>query len=124
MSLNTAKAHCPQCGGFPDYDEEGKPYTCYFCCDAGIVEAEVAEAYYRALDDQAHRFAPRRLGIFVRMPASEWDEVGDEEVAAEQVPGHRLFTRIHEIAQSIERARRDAEYIDLLASRESGDIPF
>jgi hypothetical protein len=124
MHLNTAKAPCPQCGGFPDYDEEGKAYTCYFCCDAGVVEAAVADAYDRALADQAEKFAPKRLGIFFRMPVSEWEEISDEEVAAEQVPGHRLFTGLWEIAQSLKHDRLATVLAMHCADAGVDDIPF
>lgn len=33
---------CPRCGGSPDFDEDGRPYTCYFCCDTGSVTEEIA----------------------------------------------------------------------------------
>lgn len=43
------KAHrtdCPACGGFPDFDEEGKVYTCYVCYDTGYVTEAEAAAYF------------------------------------------------------------------------------
>lgn len=55
------KADCPKCGGYPEYDEDGGRYTCYFCCDTGRVESEVAEAYYRVEDDYREQFAPRHV---------------------------------------------------------------
>jgi len=36
---------CPRCGGrwYEDLDEDGKPYTCFFCCNEGrVTEAEAA----------------------------------------------------------------------------------
>lgn len=91
MTLSTTpRASCPQCGGFPDFDEEGKAYTCYFCCDTGTVDATVAAAYWQDIEDFEHRFAPRHLGIFVHPMQNEYDWDDDRPLHA----GHRLFTRL------------------------------
>jgi ribosomal protein S27AE len=31
---------CPRCGGSPDFDEHGFPYTCFSCGDTGYVWIE------------------------------------------------------------------------------------
>lgn len=60
---------CPRCGGIPDYDEEGKPYTCFFCCDSGVVRKSVADEEERlAAEYEAERAAKeaekrKRLGV-------------------------------------------------------------
>lgn len=114
-------AHCPQCGGHPEFDEEGGRYACYFCCDTGRVSQAVADAYDLAISDAAERFAPRRLGIFPAPMAHEydWDEPGFEPA-----PGHRLFTGIYEIARAREVAERDARRAHFRAAYETDDIPF
>jgi len=40
---------CPACFGYwyQDVDECGQPYTCYVCCNTGIVTKEVYEEYGR-----------------------------------------------------------------------------
>lgn len=39
--------NCPACWGYVDFDEEGKEYTCYVCCNTGCVSPEVYAAYGR-----------------------------------------------------------------------------
>jgi hypothetical protein len=51
--------NCPQCGGIPDYDSDGRPFTCYYCCDTGSVPAEVAAQWERDEAD-AREYAPLR----------------------------------------------------------------
>jgi hypothetical protein len=36
---------CPRCGGMPDLDEDGRPYTCFFCCNTGSVPKYFCEDY-------------------------------------------------------------------------------
>lgn len=50
---------CPQCGGVPEYDSDGRPFTCYYCCDTGCVPAEVAAQWARDEAD-AREYAPLR----------------------------------------------------------------
>lgn len=39
---------CPACGGYVDFDEDGRPHTCYVCCNTGCVSREVADEYTNA----------------------------------------------------------------------------
>lgn len=39
---------CPQCAGVPDCDESGRAYTCYLCCNTGMVRQDIAHAIERA----------------------------------------------------------------------------
>lgn len=34
---------CPRCGGHVDFDEDGRPYTCFTCGDTGYIEASRLE---------------------------------------------------------------------------------
>lgn len=52
-------ATCPRCGGCPDYDEDGRPFTCFYCCDTGTVPAAVAAEWERDEAD-AHEYQPLR----------------------------------------------------------------
>lgn len=45
-------ADCPKCGGYPDLDEDGRPYTCFYCCDTGRVPAECAQEEEQERADQ------------------------------------------------------------------------
>jgi hypothetical protein len=50
--MNALQAACPKCNPlYPELDEDGIPYTCYACCDTGIVDKAYADAYLRDLDD-------------------------------------------------------------------------
>jgi len=40
-------ALCPRCCGIPDFDEDGRAFTCYFCCDTGTVDKWVADSHAR-----------------------------------------------------------------------------
>lgn len=54
QTINTAaaaKCDCPQCGGYPELDESGRPYTCYLCCDSGYVDAAIVVAWDRDAQD-------------------------------------------------------------------------
>jgi hypothetical protein len=53
MNLATAShADCPKCDPCnPELDEDGRPYTCYFCCDTGRVDTASAAAYWQDLTD-------------------------------------------------------------------------
>lgn len=126
--MTNAFDDCPRCGGYSDFDEEGKQYTCFFCCNTGRVPMAVSMAYYQERVDEAEAFAPKRLGIFIRMPVSEYDDFCEEEMEAERVPGHRLFTRFPEI-QQIARVRDRARMAAVAASyfqceNDPDDIPF
>lgn len=114
MTKTSAKAFacCPQCGGFPEFDEDGLPYTCYFCCDTGRVEQSVADAYMQAVTDDREQFRPRVLGVYLRPMASEYD-YGDEQ---EPAPGSRMFTRL----VRAQPAARVTPAVDLYAD----EIPF
>jgi hypothetical protein len=41
-----AKVDCHRCGGYPDVDESGRPYTCYCCGDTGRVSLASAFQEY------------------------------------------------------------------------------
>ena len=100
MTATTALAACPQCNPlYPESDGEGGYYSCYFCCDTGTVPADVAASYWQSLDDAAEQFIPKRLGMFPTRASSMWDWDCDNE--RELSPGHRLFTRFPDIANSI-----------------------
>jgi hypothetical protein len=52
--MNNATAHCPHCDPLhPELDEDGFPYTCYVCCDTGIVSKAYADAYWQEQEDNA-----------------------------------------------------------------------
>lgn len=114
MKAKTESADCPRCGGYPEFDEEGRVYTCFFCCDTGSVSQAVADAFYREQDDAAEQFMPSRLGIFFRPMTDEydWPEPGEECTPAPA--GHRLFTRLIPAAPAARRA----------VSLTDEDIPF
>lgn len=117
-------AECPKCDrAYPELDEEGRAYSCFFCGDTGRVPSAVARAYWQGLQDEEERFAPSRLGIFVR-PRPMWheDDYGDDEPAP--AAGHRLFTRIPEIARSIDLAQRATSAAAFQASRVDDDLPY
>lgn len=41
-------AECPKCDmGYDGFDEDGRPYACYFCGTSGWVPAGVIEEYER-----------------------------------------------------------------------------
>jgi hypothetical protein len=102
---------CYRCGGVPDYDEEGKPYTCYACCDTGQVTVAEAAAERQARTDYDERFRPSWLGIFERRMLDQWDW----PEGPTPWPGHRLFTRlIHPLGVPVERKFDDG----------SDDLPF
>ncbi len=107
MKLNQQTVDCPECGGNPEMDSEGRYYTCFFCCDTGGVSAEVAQAHEREQVDFAERFAPRRMGIFFRPMTDEYDF---DETAPQA--GSRLFTRL----LPYQRVQRAPVFVD--------DIPF
>lgn len=44
-------AVCPRCAGCPELDEDGHAYTCYFCCDEGVVTIADAEREERDATD-------------------------------------------------------------------------
>lgn len=41
------KVTCPKCDGVYEFDNEGGLLSCYFCCDEGAVQADVAAEYLR-----------------------------------------------------------------------------
>lgn len=88
----TATALCPRCCGCPDFDEDGRPYTCYFCMDTGSVTAEVAQEFERTETDYAEKFAPARLGIF--LSRADLNTLLECDEFIEPAAGHRLFTRM------------------------------
>ena len=85
---------CPKCGGYPDLDESGRAYTCYFCCDSGVVPQAVMVAWERAERDEREQFRPARLGTFPTQRSDFWEYASDDEIALECRPGNRLFTRL------------------------------
>lgn len=36
---------CSRCCGVIDFDEEGQPYTCFACCDTGLMSPAQAAEY-------------------------------------------------------------------------------
>lgn len=86
-------AECPKCNPlYPELDEQGRPYTCFFCGDTGYVSEAVAQAYYRDIQDWDERFAPRCLGVFLPGLYHHPDFDFDPDVTPS--PGSRLFTRL------------------------------
>ena len=63
---------CGQCGGHPDMDDEGKFYTCFHCCDTGLVPME------EGFEDYANRAtwaAEPRVPAYVSKPrVVEYDD--------------------------------------------------
>ncbi|GEM_PF-4687910 len=124
-SATDAGADCPRCGGFRDMEDgTGALYSCYFCHDEGRVPSDVAEAFYRAEQDQAERFAPTRLGIYVRRVQRWHDDDWGDECAPEPAPGYRLFTRLPDIARSIELAARAAAKSRIHCELTDDDLPY
>lgn len=41
------KVTCPKCDGVYEFDNDGGRLSCYFCCDEGAVQADVAAEYLR-----------------------------------------------------------------------------
>lgn len=75
------KCDCPKCGGYPELDEDGRAYTCYFCEDTGYVDAAVAEAYWRDRTDEVEYVRPtpvvggkHLVARFDRVSGDAWDE--------------------------------------------------
>lgn len=107
MNQTNAFAPCPQCGGHTELDEDGHAYTCYFCCDTGIVEASVAAAHLQAEIDRAEQFRPSRNGIYLKPgPFADEDEY-------EPQPGYRLFTRLLPRAPRIAYASASTVYDEI-----------
>jgi hypothetical protein len=74
--LQQAAAHlsewvdCPACGGSPDLDEAGKPYTCYVCWNTGeITRAHQIEREARE-QLEYEEYANRRGSL---CPAHDYD---------------------------------------------------
>lgn len=82
---------CPRCCGFPEFDEEGKLYSCYFCCDSGMVPEAVAAAEARdaawARHVSAERAIKRRIELGV--PAG-WGYYIDEYEGVVMIPPRKL----------------------------------
>lgn len=112
--MRKPQATCPQCGGGHEFDEEGKLYSCYFCCDTGTVDQSVVDAIEMAEQDFAEQFRPKRLGVFVRPMKHEYDWDLDEDQP--QSPGHRLFQRL------VAAPRRPV--VPAFAQDDFNDIPF
>jgi hypothetical protein len=53
------KVDCPSCGGYPDTDESGLPYTCFACCNTGYVwiEESYPERKTRELNEAYEEYA-------------------------------------------------------------------
>lgn len=124
-------ALCPRCAGYPELDESGRPYTCYFCCDVGYVDAAVARAEELAESDVTEQFRPACKGAFAGPDSIDWEYASDEEIAdttaRESKPGHRLFTGLYDIERSIKAAARAAcaaAYRAAPAAADFDDIPF
>jgi hypothetical protein len=74
--MNALQAACPKCNPlYPELDEDGIPYTCYACCDTGIVSKDYADAYLRDLDDACEYRGMRPVvnGKHQRLDGDEYD---------------------------------------------------
>lgn len=64
-----ALVQCPSCGGWPELDETGRPYTCFRCCDTGWItkaayeEEARHEAAYEAERAAAEAARRQALGV-------------------------------------------------------------
>jgi hypothetical protein len=82
------RVHCPKCDpANPDLDEDGKPYTCYFCSDTGyLTRAEYAE-YLREERKNRRVMGPARRSV---------EEGGDdyyENPSRDSEPRTKVFVR-------------------------------
>lgn len=97
---------CPRCGGNPDCDETGRPYTCFYCYDEGYVSLDVSfEEYLRDADMYAYSHAP-----LVRGDRPLPRAVDDDEPAI--------------IARAARYAEQQSMGVDDLADLGFDDIPF
>ena len=82
---------CPRCGGIPEYDDEGRPYSCFFCCDAGVVPEgwalEDARAAAWAYYISAEKAIEQRVALGV--PAG-WSYRLDEYEGVVMIPPREL----------------------------------
>jgi len=105
MTTNTNTAICPQCGGNPDMDEDGRYFTCFFCCDTGFVSQEVVDEMER--EEQLYKDHANSMAV--RVQRCYFDEY--EGCVA---PHANLFTRLRGLEKK--RPQYAAEAYD--------DIPF
>jgi hypothetical protein len=68
---------CYRCGGSPDVDEDGAFYTCFVCCNTGLLPKAEVDAHYQAEVDYAEAFRPKHLGIFVKKATVYTDSSGE-----------------------------------------------
>lgn len=102
--LSAAHADCPKCDpSCPELDEDGRPYTCYFCCDTGRVSAAAAAAYWQDVTDAAEykRLAPvMSNGKHVRWVYCEHTGEADPiDVPLFPRSVHGAFMALHPIAR-------------------------
>src|SRR3954462_14456753 len=83
---------CPRCGGHPEYDSDGRVFTCFFCCDEGVVRASIVEAMERDEQDEREQFRPKYLGAYPIAAAPDDWMLDEEDAAFKCAPGHRMFT--------------------------------
>jgi hypothetical protein len=43
MSRNSDLVSCTACGGYTEFDDEGREYTCFRCCNTGFISRAAAE---------------------------------------------------------------------------------
>lgn len=98
---------CTACGGGVEFDEEGKPYTCFRCCDTGrlpalsVLEEERREAWHALL--RAERFIAERAHIARLIDAAEPDDY-DPETAEWLMHKARRYGLIEREPAAVERA--------------------
>lgn len=68
---------CPKCGGYPDMDEDGKYYTCFFCCDTGSVPMAVVKEWERDETD-AREYQPLRPVVGGKHVVQRYDDESGE----------------------------------------------
>lgn len=74
-------AECPQCDPCnPELDEDGRPYTCYFCCDTGRVLRSVLEAEERERAAYLREHPPLPTYTARRQPAPAAAWAGDDDI--------------------------------------------
>lgn len=80
MSGTDAKwVDCPQCDPCnPECDEDGRPYTCFFCCDTGRVLASVLEEALREADERDAKRPPP--APYPRQPARVPNFAHDDDI--------------------------------------------
>jgi hypothetical protein len=97
ITLPAGKAECPECGGegFNGIEEDsGRPFTCYFCCETGLVPEQVAADYWRDRAWGAYLAAERAIEkrVALGVPAGYGYYYDPEEGDIVLVPPRRPAT--------------------------------